>query len=103
MGAGQAVHTPSHEDLERGNVTTESDLAGGPAKPGMHDLPDVASLVEIQPVATVSRTVLKAEGARVVLFSFDAGQVLTEHTAAVPALLASFPLLIGASRHEPPA
>ena len=70
MGAGQAVHTPSHEDLplERGNVMTESDLAGGPAKPGMHDLTDVASLVEIQPEATVSRTVLKAEGARVVLF-----------------------------------
>lgn len=41
----------------------------------MHDLPDVASLVEIQPVATVFRTVLKAEGARVVLFSFDTGQV----------------------------
>jgi Uncharacterized conserved protein, contains double-stranded beta-helix domain len=57
------------------------------AKPGMHDLSDVASLVEIQPEATVSRTVLQAEGARVVLFSFDAGQVLTEHTAAVPALL----------------
>jgi hypothetical protein len=53
----------------------------------MHDLSDVASLVEIQPEATVSRTVLQAEGARVVLFSFDAGQVLTEHTAAVPALL----------------
>ena len=41
----------------------------------MHDLSDVASLVEIQPEATVSRTVLQAEGARVVLFSFDAGQV----------------------------
>ena len=54
---------------------TESDLSGGPAKSGMHDLPDVASLVEIQPVATVFRTVLKAEGARVVLFSFDTGQV----------------------------
>ena len=65
---------------------TESDLSGGPAKSGMHDLPDVASLVEIQPEATVFRTVLKAEGARVVLFSFDTGQVQTEHTAAVPAL-----------------
>lgn len=37
-------------------------------RPGMHDLSDVASLVEIQPEATVSRTVLQAEGARVVLF-----------------------------------
>jgi len=61
--------------------------AEGVVKPGMHDLYDVAGLVEIQPEATVSRTVLKAEGARVVVFSFDAGQVLTEHTAAVPALL----------------
>jgi len=66
---------------------TEGTLSGADAKPGMHDLTDVASLVEIQPDATVSRTVLQAEGARVVLFSFDAGQVLSEHTAAVPALL----------------
>jgi quercetin dioxygenase-like cupin family protein len=66
---------------------TERTLAGAVAKSGMHDLSNVASLVEIQPEATVSRTVLQAEGARVVLFSFDAGQVLTEHTAAVPALL----------------
>ena len=66
---------------------TDNTLTGSVAKPGMHDLSDVASLVEIQPEATVSRTVLQAEGARVVLFSFDAGQVLTEHTAVVPALL----------------
>src|SRR5450631_3667831 len=66
---------------------TERTLAGAVAKPGMHDLSNVASLIEIQPEATVSRTVLKAEGARVVLFSFDAGQELTEHTAAMPVLL----------------
>ena len=65
----------------------ESPLPGADVKPGMQDLSDVASLVEIQPEATVSRTVLKAEGARVVLFSFDSAQVLTEHTAAVPVLL----------------
>lgn len=66
---------------------TESSPSEAVTRPGMHDLSDVGSLVEIQPEATVSRTVLQAEGARVVLFSFDAGQVLTEHTAAVPALL----------------
>lgn len=66
---------------------TESSPSEATTKPAMHDLTDVASLVEIQPDATVSRTVLQAEGARVVLFSFDTGQVLTEHTAAVPALL----------------
>src|ERR1035437_9071877 len=60
---------------------------GAATQPGMHDLAEVASLVEVQPEATVSRTVLQAEGARVVLFSFDARQVLPEHTAAVPALL----------------
>ena len=67
----------------------ESPLPGADVKPGMQDLSDVASLVEIQPEATVSRTVLKAEGARVVLFSFDSAQVLTEHTAAVPSQLSN--------------
>ena len=53
----------------------------------MTDLADLAPLVEVAPDSTVSRTVLKAEGARLVLFSFDAGQELTEHTAAMPVLL----------------
>lgn len=53
----------------------------------MLDLADVASLVAVAPDSTVSRTVLKAEGARLVLFAFDTGQELTEHTAAVPVLL----------------
>lgn len=55
--------------------------------PTMTDLADLAPLVAVQPEATVSRTVLRAEGVRIVLFAFDAGQVLTEHTAAVPVLL----------------
>jgi Uncharacterized conserved protein, contains double-stranded beta-helix domain len=79
--------TTTRSPIESGNLMTESTPSGAAAKPGMHDLTDVASLIEIQPDATVSRTVLQTEGARVVLFSFDAGQVLTEHTAAVPALL----------------
>lgn len=66
---------------------TEGTLSGADAKPEMHDLTNVGNLVKVQPDATVSRTVLQADGVRVVLFSFDAGQVLTEHTAAVPALL----------------
>lgn len=53
----------------------------------MAHLPDIASLVEVAVDSTVSRTVLKADGARLVLFSFDAGQELTEHTAAMPVLL----------------
>lgn len=53
----------------------------------MTDLDALAPLVEVQTDSTVSRTVLRAEGARVVLFAFDAGQVLTEHTAAMPVVL----------------
>jgi quercetin dioxygenase-like cupin family protein len=53
----------------------------------MTDLADVASLVDVAPDSTVSRTVLKAEGVRLVLFTFDEGEELTEHTAAVPVLV----------------
>lgn len=53
----------------------------------MTDVPDLMTLVDVAADSTVSRTVLKAEGARVVLFAFDEGQELTEHTAAVPVLL----------------
>jgi quercetin dioxygenase-like cupin family protein len=50
-------------------------------------LPEVGALVEVAADATVSRTVLKADGTRLVLFAFDAGQELSEHTAAMPVLL----------------
>lgn len=50
-------------------------------------LEDLGALVRIQEESTVSRTVLRAEGVRLVLFAFDKGQVLTEHTAAMPVLL----------------
>ncbi len=53
----------------------------------MEHIAELGALVEVASGSTVSRTVLKAEGARVVLFSFDEGQELTEHTAAVPILL----------------
>jgi quercetin dioxygenase-like cupin family protein len=53
----------------------------------MEHIAELGVLVEVASGSTVSRTVLKAEGARVVLFSFDVGQELTEHTAAVPILL----------------
>jgi quercetin dioxygenase-like cupin family protein len=55
--------------------------------PSMTYLADVSALVDVATESTVSRTVLKGEGARLVVFSFDAGQELTEHTAAVPVLL----------------
>ena len=53
----------------------------------MRYLEDLRGLVQVQQDSTVSRSVLKAESARVVLFAFDAGQVLTEHTAAVPVIM----------------
>jgi quercetin dioxygenase-like cupin family protein len=53
----------------------------------MEHIAKLSSLIEVTSESTVSRTVLKAEGVRVVLFAFDAGQELTEHTAAVPILL----------------
>ncbi len=58
-----------------------------PTTPQMVDLADLATMVEVQTEATVSRTVLRADGAKVVVFAFDAGQELTEHTAAMPVLL----------------
>jgi quercetin dioxygenase-like cupin family protein len=53
----------------------------------MTHLDDVAAMIDINQAATVSRTVLKAEGARLVLFSFDTDEELSEHTAAMPVLL----------------
>jgi quercetin dioxygenase-like cupin family protein len=53
----------------------------------MQHIDALGALIEVAPESTVSRTVLKGEGGRVVLFAFDAGQELTEHTAAVPILL----------------
>ena len=56
-------------------------------EPTMTYLADMTSLVEVATDSTVSRTILKGEGARLVLFSFDTGQALSEHTAAMPVLL----------------
>jgi len=53
----------------------------------MTTVEDMNSLVVVQPESTISRTILKSEGTRLVLFGFAKGQVLTEHTAAVPVLL----------------
>ncbi len=50
-------------------------------EPQMQVLTDLANMVSVQTEATVSRTVMHTEGGNVVLFSFDAGQQLSEHTA----------------------
>lgn len=41
----------------------------------------------IQPESILSRTVFKNEHAKAVLFAFDAGQALSEHQAAQPAII----------------
>ncbi len=48
---------------------------------------DVDAALEYAEGGIVSKTLYAGDDARVVLFGFDAGQELTEHTAAVPALL----------------
>ncbi len=48
---------------------------------------DIASEVEIPQNGTLSRVLYKDERLRLVVFAFDAGQELTEHTAAVPAVV----------------
>lgn len=49
--------------------------------------PDLATLVDIPEDGTISRTVYQDPGLKAVLFGFAPGQELSEHTAAVPAVL----------------
>jgi quercetin dioxygenase-like cupin family protein len=48
---------------------------------------DVTQEVEIPQNGTLSRTVYSDEQIKVVLFGFDTGQELSEHTAAMPAMI----------------
>ncbi|KAA5539760.1 cupin [Roseiconus nitratireducens] len=48
---------------------------------------DLAAEVVIQEGGTISRTLHQDGGLKVVLFGFDAGQELSEHTASVPAIM----------------
>jgi quercetin dioxygenase-like cupin family protein len=45
-----------------------------------------AALVQYQPRAVVSRTIIKKGGGSVTAFAFDAGQALSEHTTPIEAL-----------------
>ncbi len=71
---------------------------------------------EIQPQSIVSKTFLRADGCKAILFGFDAGQELSEHTASVAAILQivegeatvtlgedRFELGAGAWAHMPPS
>ncbi|MDG2223627.1 MAG: cupin domain-containing protein [Rubripirellula sp.] len=50
-------------------------------------LPNVIESIDIQADGTISKTLYQDKSLKVVLFGFDAGQELSEHTAAVPAIL----------------
>ena len=58
-----------------------------PPDGGMTALPDLAALVPVAPGAASSATAARVAGARVVVFAFDTGRGLDEHTAAVPILV----------------
>lgn len=48
---------------------------------------DVTAEVEVQPDGTLSRVLFRDDHLRLVAFSFDQGQELTDHTAGVPVVL----------------
>ncbi len=50
-------------------------------------IPDLLACFTSQPESIVSRTLHHDEQCKVVLFGFAAGQELSEHTAAVPAVM----------------
>lgn len=50
-------------------------------------LPDVEAEVEVPRDGILSRTLYSDEHVKVVVFGFDAGQELSEHTASMPAIL----------------
>ncbi len=68
-------------------MTNDVNDQGSDPAPAMTDVANLAELVQVSEASIVSRVALRAEGARIVLFAFDTGQELSEHTAAVPILL----------------
>lgn len=53
----------------------------------MTAIDDLGALVTVEPGTRVSHAALAADGVRVVVFAFDAGTEMTEHTAPGPILL----------------
>jgi quercetin dioxygenase-like cupin family protein len=50
-------------------------------------IPDLGQEASVQPDGILSRVLHSADGLRTVIFAFDKGQELTEHTASRPAIL----------------
>ena len=53
----------------------------------MNVIPALTDEIDIQSGATVSKVLVKDGPVRMVLFAFDAGEELTEHTAALPVVI----------------
>ena len=60
-------------------MTEKSDMHGAPV--------ELSELLDYQPGAVVSRTVIKKSTGTVTLFAFDEGEELSEHTAAYEAMV----------------
>ena len=68
-------------------------------------IPQVAGLIEtIQPESIVSRTFYRGDGMKAILFGFDAGQDLSEHTSSQTAIIqivqGEATVTLGDDRHE---
>lgn len=48
---------------------------------------NLASLIDIPQDGTLSRTIYSDERLKAIIFGFDAGQELSEHTASMPAII----------------
>jgi quercetin dioxygenase-like cupin family protein len=58
-------------------------------------IPDLATRQSIPADGTLSSTIYRDDRVKAVLFSFDAGQELSEHTASMPAIIQ---IVAGAAR-----
>ena len=64
----------------------------------------LSTMPEITPDSTISRTVHDDDQLKIVVFGFDAGQELSEHTASMPAILhfiqGDVELILGDDQHK---
>ena len=58
-----------------------------PHEPGVDEVLALVDLVQYQPGAVVSRTLIKKGSGTVTVFAFDAGEGLSEHAAPFDALI----------------
>lgn len=69
-------------------VAQNSEKTGGIMGFSHTYIPNLADLVEAIPEGSiVSRTIVRENGLKAILFAFDQGQELSQHTASVPAII----------------